>query len=303
MPHATPSRAAHRATADGGLALLVKSAATGGQHRHQPAMGRSRPAPRPRSRAARAEGIGVEQLLLGGARVGRRARPEPQRGPQLLTRGLAAAILAALAGLLCFVVLADKPPRPAPRTGAPDDLIASRAADPAPLTLQEVFGDPEQVLPESAAAPYRITMTHIDTECAIATTGTLGALLEEHGCDQVVRAAMTAPYGGYQVTAGMFNLTDAAGADTVDAALRGLVETGDGSLAAMTGGLPGADRSAPPTAQVGWYARGHYLLYCVITSPDGRLVTGDDPYAQRITAELVDAYLSGSVLGRRASSA
>jgi hypothetical protein len=58
-----------------------------------------------------------------------------------------------------------------------------------------------------------------------------------------------------------------------------------------------------PGSQVGWRAHGHYLLFCVIARPDGGQVTADDPYARRITEELVDTYLGDRVLGRRASRA
>jgi hypothetical protein len=145
-------------------------------------------------------------------------------------------------------------------------------------------------------------MTHIDSQCGIATVGTLGGILSGRGCSQVVRASLTAPYGDYQVTAGLFNLADAAGASTLDAQLRRLVETGDGSFAAMATGEPGSDPAAPTAAQVGWHARGHYLLYCVITRPGGAVVPNDDPNAARITADLVDGYLDAGVLTKRSQN-
>ena len=141
-------------------------------------------------------------------------------------------------------------------------------------------------------------MTHIDGDCRSATTGALGQVLRDEGCNQVVRAALTAPYDGYEVTAGVVNLADASAAAEVDGRLRRLVETGDGSFTSL-----GVDPAMPTTTQVGWHALGHYLLYCVIIRTDGRLVTADDPYAARITAELVDSYLGESVLTRRQSSA
>jgi hypothetical protein len=142
-------------------------------------------------------------------------------------------------------------------------------------------------------------MTHIDSQCGIATIGTLGGLLADRGCSQVVRASLTAPYGDYQVTTGLFNLGDATGASTVDGQVRHLVETGDGSFAAMAAGRPGSDPAAPAAAQVGWHSRGHYLLYCVITRPGGALVPDDDPSAARITADLVDGYLDAGILAKR----
>ncbi|WP_433300663.1 hypothetical protein ACQP2F_03870 [Actinoplanes sp. CA-030573] len=266
MLYGTPPRREHRAAPDGGLALFVRGFAPTGQHRS----------------ASR-----------------RRAYREPQRTAQILVRGLAGVIMLGLIGTVAFFVVAGE------RSDAPARVetnafeagpLASRGADPEPLSVEEVFPDRSAVRPP-AAAPYRITITHLDTDCRTATTGELGSLLAAHGCGQVVRAGMVAPYGGYQVTAGLFNLADAAGAADVEDRLRNLVETGDGGFAT----LPAArtDPDAPPANQVGWRARGHYLLYCVITRPDGALVSSDDPIAERITGDLVDTYLGTTVLARR----
>jgi len=283
MLHGNPSRAAHRASADSGLAVLVRPIGTTGHHRHPPAT----PPPRPR------------------ARLRRRAPREPERTAQFLTTGLAALIVLALTGLIGFFIVAEeRRGRPAEASTIPadPDELATRSADPKPLSLEEVFPDPALVRPPGHPA-YRITMTHIDSECRIATTGSLGALLEERGCTQVVRASLATPYGDYQVTAGMFNLADATGAAAVEEQVRRLVETGDGGFAAMAAGEPGADPAAPAASQVGWHSHGHYLLYCVITRPDGRMVPNDDPNAARINTELVDDYLAGTVLAKRRSGA
>jgi hypothetical protein len=284
MLYGTPQRAAHRAPADGVHAL------------HGPRPGR------------RAAPSGLRVVLPGRprpSRVGaparhwagpsrRRASPEPERAAQFLARGLATLIVLGITVLTGIVVVSDERRGRGSSTSAlaaPAGVLDSRATDATPLTLQEVFPDRGQVRAPAAPTPYRITMTHIDSECRIAGTGALGPLLQEQGCDQVVRAGLTAPYGDYQVTAGLFNLADAAGATDLEGRLRGLVESGDGGFAAMAGGEPGS--------QVGWRAHGHYLLFCVITRPGGALVSADDPYARRITEDLVDGYLSGTVLGRR----
>jgi hypothetical protein len=271
MLYGTPTRAAHRAADDSGLGQVIRSLGSTGQHRLPPAIGtpaHSRPRPQ------------------------RRAPAQPDRAAQWLARGLAAVIVVGMAVMIGLLTLADR--RRGEPVGAAADRLSSRDVDPAPLTLDEVFGNEETV----PGTGYRIDLTHSDAACASATTGVLGALLRQHGCDQVIRASMTAPYGDYQVTAGLFNLADAAGALDVDGRLRQLVETGDGGFAPMA--QPAAD---DPIGQVGWHARGHYLLYCVITRPGGQLVTPDDPNAVRITDDLVDSYLGEAVLGRRAPSA
>jgi hypothetical protein len=231
----------------------------------------------------------------------RRAPREPQRAAQMLSHGIAAMIVFGLVTMVGMLVLGGDRRVPGATAAPAAGLLGSRADDPAPLGLQEVFPAAAELRVGDAA--YRVTMTHVDADCRTAATGALGPVLQEHGCSQVVRAGLVAPYGDYEVTAGVANLADATGAMTVDGRLRELVETGDGSFAAMGSGRPGAEPTPPATSQVGWHAVGHYLLYCVITRPDGQLVTADDPHAAQITAELVDAYLGASVLGRRASGA
>jgi len=270
MLYGTPPRYEHRAAARGGLVLLVRG--MGG------ASGQHRTAPRPR-------------------RQRRPTLPDPERTAQFLVRGLAALILLGLVAMTAFFALGGERRRDAEAATDPGaGLLASRSDDAVPLTVEEIFPEVSEVRPP-AARPYRITLTHIDADCRTATTGELGELLTTHGCSQVIRAGLTAPYDGYEVTTGIFNLADAAGAGDVDGRLRELVETGDGGFATLPVARPGPDEL--PTSQVGWRARGHYLLYCVITRSDGRLVTSDDPVAARITVDLVDSYLGDTVLARR----
>jgi hypothetical protein len=266
MLYGVQPRSAHRATPEGGLALLVRpgqESTPTGQHRQAPPPYRT--------------------------------RREPQRTMQLLMSGLGAVIMLAICGLTGFFIIADeRHGHDVPATGPPAGTgraTVTQAMDPTPLTLEEVFPANEVRL-VSDPAPYSIGMSHIDTDCATAAVGTLAAVLREHACSQVVRAGMTAPYGGYQVTAGIFNLADDVGAAQVGEQARQLVETGDGTFAAMLSG-------PQPLVQVGWHERGHFLVYCVIARPDGEVVHDDDPYARQITAELVESYLGEQVVGRR----
>jgi hypothetical protein len=196
----------------------------------------------------------------------RRAPREPQQALQTLMRGLAALIVLAIVGLSAFFIIAEQrrgDGRESAATPGSEPGIASRAVDAEPLTKREVFPEPAVRL-AAGDTGYRVDLTHSDSVCRTATTGDLGALLDDYGCEHVVRARMLAPYGGYQVTAGVFG-----------------------------------DPLGEPLAQVGWHSRGHYLLYCVIARPDGQLVTDDDPYAARITTELVERYLGEQVIGKR----
>ena len=212
--------------------------------------------------------------------------------------GLGALILIAICGLSGFFVIADERRNGAQASSAvavTNRTINSRAVDAEPLSVAEVFPGTEIRL-TSGDAPYTVAGTHIDGDCDVAATGRVAALLDRYGCSQVVRAALTAPYGGYPVTAGVFNLDDETGAVRLAEQLRTLVETSDGSLAALPADLaPGSAPKPEPLAQVGWQQRGHYLVYCVITAPDGRLVRADDPYAGRITTDLLESYLDGQI--------
>ena len=280
MLHESASRSARRAVPDG-LALLVRQAVAppGGLHRHPPAR-----SPRRRS-ATRAA--------------------DAHRTMQLIMSGLGAVIMLGICGLGGFFIVADeRRGQSAPATGAPSAAvpygILNRQVDPQPLSLTEVFPTGEVRL-RSGDAPYRTPLTNVDAKCDIATIGAIGPMLVGHGCSQVVRAAMVAPYGGYEVTAGIFNLADADGAAQVGGQIRRLVETGDGTFAPL-GGPAGVDPMGPQT-QVGWHERGHYLVYCVISRPDGAAMAVDDQYAARITADLLDSYLSSQVVGARTSDA
>jgi hypothetical protein len=231
-----------------------------------------------------------------------RAAHEPLQILQSLLRGLAAVIVLAIVGLSAFFVVAEElgghGRESAAAPGSPPG-IASREIDSAPLTQREVFPE-ASVRPHAGTDGYQVTMTHSDSECRIATIGQLGPLLDNYGCDQVVRARLTAPYGGYQVTTGVFNLADETGAARVSELIGTLVENGRGSFRALSGAA--GDPLTEPLAQLGWQSRGHYLLYCVIARPDGQLVDDDDPYAARITAELIGQYLGEQVVGQRTLS-
>jgi hypothetical protein len=218
----------------------------------------------------------------------------------MLMSGLGALIMLGICGLSGFFVVVDERrghgAEAAERTAEPD-RIGSRRVDARPLTVPEVFPK-AQIRPAQGAGPYSIRDTH-NGDCDIAVTGRLDIVLSDHACSQVVRASMTAPYGGYRVTAGLFNLAEATDAAAVGEQARQLVETGGGTFAAMA--APGTDPLAQPPAQANWHEHGHYLIYCVISRPDGRVVSDADANARRIIAEVMESYLGGEVLGRRAS--
>ncbi|GAB2625976.1 hypothetical protein Aab01nite_83900 [Paractinoplanes abujensis] len=203
---------------------------------------------------------------------------EPQRAVQWLTQGLAGVILLGLVMMVGLLV-----------TGS--DRRQQEPAGAQPPALGDVFGPSDVLRPAGAAGAYRIEMRHFGRDCADATTGNLGGLLDRHGCSEVVRAGLISPYEGYQVTAGVFALADAGAAAAVNDLVREQVVGGLGGFRTLP-----ATSGDPEAASVGWHVRDNLLLYCVITRPDGALVPDDDPYAKRITAEIVDNHLGGAAL-------
>jgi hypothetical protein len=225
---------------------------------------------------------------------------------QLLMSALGAVIMLSTCGLGAFFIVADErrghnaeaAEVPAAQQRVARD-ISSRAVDAQPLSTAEAFPGTQIELAPGAA--YKIQTTHIDTDCHIATTGRLGALLDAYGCSQFVRATLAAPNGGYTVTAGIFNLADERGAATVRERIKPLVDSGAGTFAGMAAG-PGTEPVELPSAQVGWHVRGHYLVYCVIARPDGRIISDDDPQAGQIIFDIIESYLRDRVIGRRATT-
>jgi hypothetical protein len=228
---------------------------------------------------------------------------------QLMLSALGAVIMLSICGLSAFFIIADErrghgaeaAEVTAAQPSAQTRDISSRTVDARALSTDEVF--PASILEVSpGAAPYQVRMTHIDTDCHVATTGKLGVLLDAYGCSQFVRATMAAPTDGYTVTAGIFNLTDELAATTVRDRIKPMVDSGAGSFAGMAAG-PGTAPVELPSAQVGWHVRGHFLVYAVIARPDGRIIADDDANARRILFDMIESHLRDGVIGRRATSA
>ncbi|MGI5212004.1 hypothetical protein [Plantactinospora sp. CA-290183] len=214
-------------------------------------------------------------------------------------------VLFGICGLSSYFVMVDER---GPKTGAtgaapvPTTLardISSRAADPAPLTVKEVFpGD--QIVIESEESAYQVLKTQGAQDCGLAASGQLGALLKELGCNQFVRGTVRSPTGSYLATAGIVNLADAAGADSARQRIKPIVDGEDGRFLGMAAGQS-TEPVTRPSAQAGWHVRGHFLVYCVVARVDGETIGADDPFARQVLSDMIEAYLRGKVLERRAT--
>jgi len=237
---------------------------------------------------------GISELL---------ARPQ-KRTWQAFTTGLGIFTMLAVCGLSSFFIVADeRQGRDAQASGAAPPVtvlrdISSREADPAPLTATEVFPGRE-VAVDPARPAYRVLKARADRRCAAAASGEIGALLTDLGCDQVVRGTLRAPAAGYLVTAGIFNLDDVEGADWARQKIKSMVDGGRGRFQGMVAGK-GTEAIALSSARVGWHVRGHYLVYCVAARADGKPIAAGDAQAGQILNDMIELYLRGTVLGRRA---
>ncbi len=225
---------------------------------------------------------------------------------QLIIGGLGVLILLTVCGITSYFLLADDQNGLAGQSGGaaaeatalPRD-ISSRDIDPEPLTVAEVFPGKEIVINVEESA-YQVLKTQASKDCKTATSGELNTLLAELDCSQVVRATLRSPTGIYLMTAGIFNLADATGAELAHDKTKSIVDSRTGGFQGLIAGR-GTDALALPSAQVGWHVRGHYLVYCVIAKADGTPIGENDPFARESLANVIESYLRGRILENRAT--
>lgn len=219
--------------------------------------------------------------------------------------GVGALVLLTVCGLGTYFLVLDErqghaaraPLDPTP-TALPRD-ISSRAVDPEPLRVDEVFPDREIVI-DAAEPPYQVLRTQAARDCRAAVAGDLVGLLGELDCSQVVRGTLRSPTRAYLVTAGILNLGDATLAERARQRVKPIVEGRKGRFQGMRAGR-GTDPVVLSSAQVGWHVRGHFLMYCVVAKADGTAITDGDPYVRQILFDLIELHLRFGVLQRRAT--
>ncbi|GAA1668170.1 hypothetical protein GCM10009830_12460 [Glycomyces endophyticus] len=210
-----------------------------------------------------------------------------------------------------FIVLREGEPEPAApsadaggeqesagdeASGAPEvvDPIASRETDAAPLTVEELFGA-EAITPAGAAGAYGVLQAEELGDCAEAGLDELAELLADTDCTQTVRATILNPDGEYAATAGILNLSTAAEAEELRAAIAAGLEGGFAVL--RTDG--GAEELGRADTQLGYNTYGHYLMYVVIGRADGESLPEADDAVRTIVGDVLDIWFVDQLNPRR----
>lgn len=165
--------------------------------------------------------------------------------------------------------------------------LQSRATDPSPLSLSEIFGKSSF---SGAGEKYKRTGYNAAKTCTGAVGGTaLTSTVKKGGCSQVLRATYTRGDGKLIGTVGVFNLkTETAAKAAVkaaaakDAYLKPL--QGTGNTKKIGTGL------ALGTAE----ARGHYLIMTWVQRPDGKKIADS---AHKDVSDFGQQVIQGSGLG------
>ncbi|MEV6861676.1 hypothetical protein AB0M44_11820 [Streptosporangium subroseum] len=131
-------------------------------------------------------------------------------------------------------------------TSAHYDPIATRALDPEPLTVAEIFPGGSVT---SGAATLTVKGTETLTDCAQAVWGSAEGAVAE--CTQALRARYETPDGRISGQFLIFNLADSAAADKLVAAF------GSGGFVRLAPGTPAGFDGARSWAQA--RALGHYV--------------------------------------------
>lgn len=231
----------------------------------------------------------------------------PRQHWQLVIAGIGALVLIAVCGLSSYFLIVEERRGPPARSAGPIVVptalprdIGSRQVDPEPLTVDEVFPGRKIVISPNEP-PYELLRTQAAKNCATAAGGDIADLLAELDCSQVVRATLRSPTKDYLVTAGIFNLADAAGAERAHGELKSIVDGQRGRFNGLAAGR-GTDAIVLSSAHVGWHVRGHFLAYCVIAKTNGEAISDDDAFARQVLSDVIELHLRGKVLARRATT-
>ena len=274
-------------------------------------------------RAEKRGGKGKQRNKGGKGRPGRtpgQKRPAGKRarGAKLYFGAAAGLLVVVLAGLGAVVALrggsGEKAQEaPAPRIGTPAETgpspksysssasasaysgIASRRADPGPLTVGEVF-------PSSAAklsvpdgeVQVKLRTKRLDGDCAAAVWGaTVGEVLGEGGCTQAVRGIYSGGEDGYALAVAVFNLAGAQEAGRFVATLEDTI--GSGFVRPLEAPAP-LDGFGRGFGMARGLAMGHFAVVAWAQRVDGK----GGPEDESMLSLLIEGGQNPAVLGRAA---
>jgi hypothetical protein len=158
-------------------------------------------------------------------------------------------------------------PTPSPTETGRGERLESRATDPRPLTVNEVFKNKSF---KAGGRKYQLTARRAEKKCAPPTHGaTFRKALSKGGCNQVLRATFS--NGKLIGTIGVLNLKSEADANNVQVASRVkdafvLPLPGSGTTKSIGQGL------SLTTAEVD----GHYLIMSWVQYPTGKKIAKSD---------------------------
>jgi hypothetical protein len=185
---------------------------------------------------------------------------------------------------------ASAPPSGSPSPSASTVDISSRATDPRPLTVRELFGSKKIRVQDDNTGKtrsYQVVKTQSLQGCGKAVTGKLPTLLQRLGCTQVVRAAVNSADGKYGATAGVFNLKRKGHSTTVDP----VIKKDQGSFTGLEG--PGASAKINKASlMMYWQEQGHYMVYVIICRGDGKQISNKDPRLGEMGTDLLISHLA-----------
>ncbi|WP_165959067.1 hypothetical protein, partial [Actinomadura sp. KC345] len=277
----------------------------------------------------KAERRGKKGKQRGKGGQGRPGRPPGRKRPAAGKRGQGAKLyFGAAAGLLVLVLVlaglgavvglrgesgAKTEDAAGPRIGTPAETglspksysssasasaysgIASRRADPGPLTIGEVF-------PSSAAklsvpdGEVRVTLRakRLDGDCAAAVWGaTVGQVLGEGGCTQAARGIYSGGEDGYALAVAVFNLAGSKEAGRFVATLEDTI--GSGFVRPLEAPAP-LDGFGRGFGMARGLAMGHFAVVTWAQRMDGK----GGPEDESMLSLLIEGGQNPAVLGRAA---
>jgi hypothetical protein len=214
---------------------------------------------------------------------------------------IAVVVVVATCGLGSYLLVKDGSTvvgaEPAPTPTIPRRDISSRTADPALLTIADVFPGDEITVDPSIPAYKRIGAAQAAKDCRVAATSDLGKLLVTLGCNQVVRATYSSTEGAFLVTAGVFNLVDSASATKANTDIKVLVDGAKGRFSGYVSGTP-AKMLGRSSTRLAWAAEGHFLIFSVIARADGKeFADEDEAHIKVIVYDILDKHLRDGMIG------